>query len=137
MDTIDQWINLMLNNVDLVIILTAVIATISIIVYKVIKMPRKKQIEAMQKWLLIAVIETEKELGSGTGKVKLSKVYDKFANTFPELSKIISFDTFSKYVDECLEEVEKLLENKDIYNIIYKSEFIPDLDKEEKSDIEK
>lgn len=63
----------------------------------------------IREWLLYAVVEAEKELGSKTGKIKLRQVYDWFVNTFPIMSKLISFNAFSKLVDMALDEMEKLL----------------------------
>ena len=63
----------------------------------------------IKEWLLYAVIEAEKSLGSKMGKVKLRQVYDEFILTFPLISKIISFKSFSYLVDLSLNEMEKLL----------------------------
>ena len=62
-------------------------------------------------WLLGAVTMAEKELGGGTGKLKLRSVYDAFISKFPIFSKIISFNTFSDCVDKALEEMRKILES--------------------------
>ena len=57
----------------------------------------------------------EKDLGSGTGALKLRRVYDNFAINFPTLVEFISFEKFSNYVDEALISMRKMLENnKDI-----------------------
>lgn len=63
----------------------------------------------IKEWLLIAVVEAEKELGSKTGKIKLRKVFDWFINTFPIFSKFVSFSAFSKLVDVALLEMEKIM----------------------------
>lgn len=63
----------------------------------------------IKEWLLFAVVEAEKELGSKTGKIKLRQVYDWFINTFPIVSRIVSFNVFSKLVDAALVEMEKIL----------------------------
>lgn len=65
----------------------------------------------IKKWLLQAVVQAEKELGSGTGKVKLSTVYDMFIVRFPIVSKLISFNTFSSFVDDVLDTMRELLES--------------------------
>ena len=62
-------------------------------------------------WLLIAVTMAEKELGSGTGKLKLRKVYDMFIERFKVFSKIISFETFSHLVDISLDQMRQIIEN--------------------------
>lgn len=65
----------------------------------------------IKQWLLQAVVQAEKELGSGTGKIKLSAVYDMFIERFPVVSKLVSFNTFSSMVDDVLETIRKLLES--------------------------
>lgn len=64
----------------------------------------------IKEWLLYAVIEAEKELGSKMGKIKLRQVYDWFVNTFPIISKCVSFNAFSRLVDMALNEMEKILD---------------------------
>ena len=63
----------------------------------------------IKEWLLYAVIEAEKELGSKTGKIKLRQVYDDFIKTFPIVSKIVPFSTFSSLVDLALIEMKSIL----------------------------
>lgn len=57
----------------------------------------------VKEWLKYAVTLAEKELGSGTGQLKLRQVYDWFVDTFPVFSKILPFVIFSKMVDNALE----------------------------------
>lgn len=84
-------------------------------IYTFIKTPRDEQLEKLKEWLLWAVVEAEKELGSKTGEIKLRRVYDLFITTFPWLAKIINFETFHSYVKEALEKMEQLIiENKQI-----------------------
>lgn len=59
--------------------------------------------EKVKEWLKYAVTLAEKELGSGTGQLKLRQVYDWFVDTFPVFSKILPFAIFSKMVDGALE----------------------------------
>lgn len=65
----------------------------------------------MREWLLYAVTEAERELGGGTGKLKLRQVYDLFVTRFPWLAKIVSFETFSGLVDDALDEMREMLKN--------------------------
>lgn len=76
----------------------------------------------IKEWLLYAVIEAEKELGSKTGKIKLRQVYNSFINTFPIVSKIISFNVFSSLVDSALVEMKKLLSTNIQCNLYIKGE---------------
>lgn len=63
----------------------------------------------IKEWLLYAVTEAEKELGGGTGQLKLRQVYDLFVQRFPAVAAVISFDTFSGWVDEALEQMREML----------------------------
>jgi hypothetical protein len=65
-----------------------------------------KQIKA---WLLWAVTQAEAELGSGTGKLKLSMVYGAFVEKFTWLAKLIPLSTFSGLVDSVLGEMHRLV----------------------------
>lgn len=79
------------------------------------KEPTEKKITMIKEWLLFAVIQAEKELGGGTGQVKLRYVWDMFIKTFPALAPLIPFDIFKALVDEALEEMRHLLEtNMDV-----------------------
>ena len=73
------------------------------------KLTKAQRIDQIKGWLLQAVILAEAEFGSGTGRLKLSAVYDKFCARFPWLAKIISFEAFSGYVDKVLIEMRELL----------------------------
>ena len=86
------------------------IALIILSVLNFIRLPKNKQLEKVKQWLLIAVTEAETALGAGTGRLKLSYVYDLFVTKFPWLAKIIPFETFSNLVDEVLEDMRKLIE---------------------------
>ena len=74
-----------------------------IAVYRFVGIPTEKQLEKVREWLLYAVTVAEKELGAGTGKLKLRYVYDWFA-------RIIDFETFADMVDEALEEMKQMLD---------------------------
>lgn len=88
---IDYWV------IALVVILA--------LVYKIavfMKSPSQNQLAQVREWLLYAVAQAEKKLGSGTGQLKLRYVYDLFILRFGTLARMISFETFSTLVDEAL-----------------------------------
>lgn len=76
-------------------------------------LPSATQKKKINEWLLWAVCEAEKELGSKTGALKLRFVYDMFISKFPVISKLISFAEFSDLVDEALAQMESLLKNNE------------------------
>lgn len=91
--------------------------TVSVIKFR--KLTKIERYNQIQGWLLQAVLIAERDFGSGTGKLKLSSVYDKFCERFPWLAKIISFSKFSGYVDDALDEMKKVLEqNNAIASIV-------------------
>lgn len=90
------------------LVLVAVVAVIQFI-----KSDRSTQINKIREWLLFAVIEAEKVLGSKTGEAKLSYVYNLFITKFPIISNIISFEKFSSLVDEALVKMKEVLDNSE------------------------
>lgn len=74
-------------------------------------LPSTEQMDKIREWLVWAVTSAEKELGGGTGKLKLRRVYDLFVTRFPWLAKSVSFEVFSLLVDDALEDMRKMLEN--------------------------
>lgn len=110
---------LLITNWYIIIALTAVVILIGALVYKFAGLPTKEQITKIKEWLLYAVTKAEMELGSGTGVIKLRTVYDAFITKFPIVAKLISFQTFSKWVDDALDEMKKLLaENEHVKDVI-------------------
>lgn len=96
-----------------VVALVAVLGVAGTVLYRFVGLPTEEQLKKVREWLLYAVSIAEKELGSGTGKLKLRYVYDWFLRVFPWLAKVITFEMFSKLVDDALEEMERMLnENK-------------------------
>lgn len=99
------------NNWFLIIAGLAIVGAIVYAIVKFVKLPTDKQLTRVKEWLLYAVTMAEKELGGGTGKLKLRYVYDLFLTKFGWLSAVISFERFSELVDEALDEMKHLLEN--------------------------
>ena len=84
-------------------------AVIGSLIYNFIKLPSSAKKEKIKEWLIWAVSKAEKELGSGTGKLKLRYVYDMFVTKFEFISKFMSFKDFSNLVDEALEEFNSII----------------------------
>lgn len=95
-------------------IIVAVIAALvvaGVAIYRYFGLPSDAQLAKVREWLLWAVTEAEKELGGGTGKLKLRQVYDLFVTRFPWLAKVVSFELFSDMVDDTLDEMREMLQN--------------------------
>lgn len=92
-----------------------IVASIAIVVVAVSSVrnfsqkPTEEQIRSIKEWLVWTVTDAERDLGSGTGKLKLRCVYDKFLQVYPNIAMFIKFDDFSKYVDEALATMKTLI----------------------------
>ena len=87
-----------------------VLGVAAIVLYKVFTTPIAELLDDVREWLVYAVAKTEKELGSGTGELKLRAVYDKFLEKFPKLASKVNFQVFSSLVDEALEALDVLMQ---------------------------
>lgn len=74
-----------------------------------LRMGQQQQMKMISEWLLLAVVQAEKELGGGTGEIKLRYVYDKFIQKFDKMAKVISFEQFSCMVDVALDKMRNML----------------------------
>ena len=103
--------NFIINNWYIILAAFAILAAAGIAVYRYFNLPSEAQLAKVREWLLWAVTEAEKELGGGTGKLKLRQVYDLFVTRFPWLARIVPFDLFSSMVDAALEDMREMLKN--------------------------
>ena len=111
--------NFMIENWFLFIVAIAIAVVGGYFICVFLKMPKDAQLARVREWLLYAVTQAEKELGGGTGKLKLRYVYDMFIDRFDMLAEVVSFEAFSLLVDEVLEEFRDLLEkNNSIANYV-------------------
>lgn len=60
-------------------------------------------------WLVYAVAEAEKVLGSKTGQLKLRLVYDMAVARFPIMAKMLPFNLFGKLVDSALDVMKDMI----------------------------
>ena len=106
----ENTVKFFIDNWYIILAALAVLAAAGIAVYRYFKLPSEEQLEKVRQWLLKAVTEAERELGGGTGQLKLRTVYDAFLTKFPWLAPVISFSTFSGLVDDALAEMRTMLE---------------------------
>lgn len=112
---------MVLDNVILVLGIIIAVCAVAIGIYMFCKLEKEKQIKIVKEWLLLAVVKAEKELGGGTGQLKLRYVYDLFLDKFKILSYMISFQQFSLLVDTVLITMKDLIEsNKKVEEYIVK-----------------
>lgn len=105
-----EWL---IDNWYILFAIACLVGALIWLVFRFFNLPTKKQVQKVKEWLIWACIEAEKALQSGTGQLKLRQVYDMFCSVpaFTWVAKIISFETFSKWVSEALVEVKKMLVN--------------------------
>ena len=100
-----------MDNIIIAIGIIGIVGAAAYALYYFMNLGKEKQIQVVREWLLLAVIEAEKALGSGTGQVKLRYVYDLFISKFKYLSLIISFSQFSLLVDQALDTMRDMITN--------------------------
>ena len=96
-----------------IIIALIIIAGICLFIVWFLKLGKEKQLKIITEWLLLAVIRAEKELGDGTGQVKLRFVYDLFIDKFKFSSMFMSFNQFSALVDSALVIMREMISDND------------------------
>lgn len=100
-----------INNWYIILAVLAILAAAGVTGYRYFNLPGEAQLTKVREWLLWAVTGAEKELGGGTGRLKLRQVYDLFVTRFSWLARIVSFELFSSMVDDALEEMREMLKN--------------------------
>lgn len=102
-----------IENWPIIVAALAAVAVLTAAVVTFAGLPTEAQLAKVKEWLLWAVTEAEKDLGGGTGKLKLRQVYDLFVTRFPWLAKLVSFELFSDMVDEALEQMREMLDTNE------------------------
>lgn len=102
-------IDFLAQNWQIVIAVAALAAIVVISIISFLRLPSGAQKEKILAWLLWAVTEAERSLGSGTGELKLSMVYNWFKTTFKWIAVFLPYETFKKLVDEALVKMRDIL----------------------------
>ena len=100
----------LIDNWYVIVLILAVIALGVMYVRKFYGMPNDEQVKKIKEWLLYAVILAEKEFQGGTGILKLHYVWDLFIEKYPSVARVITFEMFSMWVDEVLEQMKHILD---------------------------
>lgn len=98
-----------IHHLDSIAVILVFIGGGAVSVYRFMGWKKEQRYESIRGWLLQAVLFAERDFGSGTGKLKLSTVYAEFCKQLPWLAKVVSFKTFSGYVDKALGEMKEIL----------------------------
>ena len=116
--------NWLIDNWYIIVGLIALLLMVVSGIVNFFKLPTTEQISNVKEWLKWAVTQAEIALGGGTGQLKLRMVYDMAIQTFPWLAKCIKFETFSQWVDDALEWLNKQLDSNKNIALIVKDETI-------------
>lgn len=102
------------------LMILACVVLAGIAAYFFLRLPVGAQQKKIKEWLLYAVTMAEKDLGEGTGQIKLRYVYDMFTSQFKFVAALVPFATFSNWVDEALKKMRSLLEtNQNVNMFVY------------------
>lgn len=107
-------ISFVVNYWFILVVVIAILAIAGVALMTFVRLPNSSKAKKVREWLLYAVMEAEKELGSGTGQMKLRYVYNLAISKFPIFIKLLPFETFSKFVDNALETFEKMIEDSEM-----------------------
>lgn len=113
-----KWI---IENWTMVIVLLAMAAGPLAYLRHIMALPPEDRIpeikedvrEKIIEWLKGQVSKAEKELGGGTGELKLRDVYDSFIKVWPNEAEIATFKEYSEMVDEALTWMKKQMERNE------------------------
>ena len=112
-------LNWLANNWFLILMFIIITTEVVITLVKFSNKPTEEKVAKFKEWLLLMVAQAEKELGAGTGKLKLRYVYDKALAQFPNLTMALSFEKFSEYVDDALNKFRDMLStNKQVQDYV-------------------
>lgn len=112
-------LNWLANNWFLLVMLVVITTEVVVTLVKFSNKPTEEKISKFKEWLLLIVAQAEKELGGGTGQLKLRYAFDKALEQFPNLTMALSFDQFSKYVDDALDQFRNMLaSNKQVQEYV-------------------
>ena len=65
----------------------------------------------IKNWLLYATAQAEQEMGAGTGKLKLAKVYSMFVEKFPQIAAVLKYEKFCELVNEALVTLRHMIDS--------------------------
>lgn len=109
-----------LQNLPMICLFIAMLAAVICSSYYILTKPTDEKMTALREFLKWAVTMAERDLGSGTGQLKLRQVYGMALDKFPWLVRVISFDHFCELVDEALEWMREEINVNPIFNDLVK-----------------
>ena len=105
------------------VIIAALGFLIGTTINKFIQMPNSQKLNSIKQWAIYACALAQKELGSGTGELKMRYTYDLFVSTFPFLAQIISYERYKEIAENALLEFKRMLEtNPNVKRLVEENE---------------
>lgn len=99
--------------------LTKIIVCLAVLAIVIVIGLLALRFKSFKNWLVYAVSEAEKALGSGTGKLKIRYAYDLAIAKYPVIAKVIPWNLFSWLVDSALVIMREMIsENTSIADVI-------------------
>ena len=111
MEFLKTTFGFVIKNWSAVMGLICMVAFLGLSIRQFFKLTLEAQKKKVEQCLLSWVMAAEKDLGSKTGKIKLSLVYSMFVKAFPVFQMFVSIDTFGGWVDEALLLMKDVLNN--------------------------
>ena len=111
MEFLKTTFGFVIKNWSAVMGLICMVAFLGLSIRQFFKLTLEAQKKKVKQCLLSWVMAAEKDLGSKTGKIKLSLVYSMFVKAFPVFQMFVSIDTFGGWVDEALLLMKDVLNN--------------------------
>ena len=111
MEFLKTTFGFVIKNWSAVMGLICMVAFLGLSIRQFFKLTLEAQKKKVKQCLLSWVMAAEKDLGSKTGKIKLSLVYSMFVEAFPVFQMFVSIDTFGGWVDEALLLMKDVLNN--------------------------
>lgn len=104
-------------SVQIMIAIGIIALAAGIAVGNFVRLSREQKINSVKEWLKWAVTMAEKDLGSGTGQLKLRQVYSMAVTQFPWIIQLVSFEQFSAWVDEALKWMNSQIDSNKAINV--------------------
>lgn len=85
-----------MDHLKLIAMCLIILLILALAINKFFSKSKEEQIDIVIYWLRAVVYEAEKELGRGTGQLKLATVYNAAIKQFPWLANVYTYERFDE-----------------------------------------
>lgn len=115
----NNMLNFIINYWFLIVLFVAIAALFGGFISNFLQKSTEEKLQSVKEWAIYACAIAQAHLGSGTGQLKMRETYDMFIIRFPDLAKIISYETYKFTAELALAEFKKMLEtNPNVKDLI-------------------